>query len=67
MLNRVPSGGQLKVEHVVGVLEKRYPYVEISSILGPDSAYDNNRKVRDLCFQCVCFKYFSSTPSQMSH
>ncbi|XP_016329532.1 UDP-glucose:glycoprotein glucosyltransferase 1-like [Sinocyclocheilus anshuiensis] len=27
-----------------GVLEKRYPYVEISSILGPDSAYDNNRK-----------------------
>uniref|UniRef100_A0A671PLJ1 UDP-glucose ceramide glucosyltransferase-like 1 n=1 Tax=Sinocyclocheilus anshuiensis TaxID=1608454 RepID=A0A671PLJ1_9TELE len=44
MLNRVPSGGKLKVEHVVGVLEKRYPYVEISSILGPDSAYDNNRK-----------------------
>uniref|UniRef100_A0A8C1SYB4 UDP-glucose glycoprotein glucosyltransferase 1 n=1 Tax=Cyprinus carpio TaxID=7962 RepID=A0A8C1SYB4_CYPCA len=35
---------KLKVEHVVGVLEKRYPYVEISSILGPDSAYDNNRK-----------------------
>lgn len=50
MLNRVPSGGKLKVEHVVGVLEKRYPYVEISSILGPDSAYDNNRKVRDLFF-----------------
>ncbi|XP_051553094.1 UDP-glucose:glycoprotein glucosyltransferase 1-like [Myxocyprinus asiaticus] len=44
MLNRVPSGGRLKVEHVVGVLEKRYPYVEISSILGPDTAYDNNRK-----------------------
>uniref|UniRef100_A0A673I2L8 UDP-glucose ceramide glucosyltransferase-like 1 n=1 Tax=Sinocyclocheilus rhinocerous TaxID=307959 RepID=A0A673I2L8_9TELE len=44
MFNRVPSGGKLKVEHVVGVLEKRYPYVEISSILGPDSAYDNNRK-----------------------
>ncbi len=50
MLNRVPSGGKLKVEHVVGVLEKRYPYVEISSILGPDSVYDNNRKVRDLFF-----------------
>ncbi|KAG1934951.1 UDP-glucose:glycoprotein glucosyltransferase 1 isoform X1 [Pimephales promelas] len=44
ILNKVPSGGKLKVEHVVGVLEKRYPYVEISSILGPDSAYDNNRK-----------------------
>uniref|UniRef100_A0A671L3N4 UDP-glucose ceramide glucosyltransferase-like 1 n=1 Tax=Sinocyclocheilus anshuiensis TaxID=1608454 RepID=A0A671L3N4_9TELE len=44
MLNRVPSGGKLKVEETDGVLEKRYPYVEISSILGPDSAYDNNRK-----------------------
>uniref|UniRef100_A0AAR2L2Z5 UDP-glucose ceramide glucosyltransferase-like 1 n=1 Tax=Pygocentrus nattereri TaxID=42514 RepID=A0AAR2L2Z5_PYGNA len=44
MLNRVPSGGKLKVEHVVGVLEKRYPYVEVSSILGADSAYDSNRK-----------------------
>uniref|UniRef100_A0A672T791 UDP-glucose ceramide glucosyltransferase-like 1 n=1 Tax=Sinocyclocheilus grahami TaxID=75366 RepID=A0A672T791_SINGR len=40
----VISVSKLKVEHVVGVLEKRYPYVEISSILGPDSAYDNNRK-----------------------
>ncbi|XP_062849869.1 UDP-glucose:glycoprotein glucosyltransferase 1 [Trichomycterus rosablanca] len=44
MLNRVPSGRKLKVEHVVSVLEKRYPYVEVSSILGADSAYDNNRK-----------------------
>ncbi|XP_066537014.1 UDP-glucose:glycoprotein glucosyltransferase 1 isoform X2 [Hoplias malabaricus] len=44
MLNRVPSGGKLKVEHVVGVLEKLYPYVEVSSILGADSAYDSNRK-----------------------
>ncbi|XP_036410069.1 UDP-glucose:glycoprotein glucosyltransferase 1 isoform X2 [Megalops cyprinoides] len=44
MFNRVPSGGKLKVEHVVGVLEKRYPYVEVSSILGSDSAYDKNRK-----------------------
>ncbi|TSS97504.1 UDP-glucose:glycoprotein glucosyltransferase 1 [Bagarius yarrelli] len=44
MLNRVPSGGKLKVEDVVAVLKKRYPYVEISSILGADSAYDNNRK-----------------------
>ncbi|KAL2076561.1 hypothetical protein ACEWY4_027843 [Coilia grayii] len=44
MLNRVSPGGQLKVEHVVGVLEKSYPYVEVSSILGADSAYDKNRK-----------------------
>lgn len=45
MFNRVPSGGLLKVEHVVGVLEKRYPYVEVGSILGADSSYDKNRKV----------------------
>nr|XP_023674332.1 UDP-glucose:glycoprotein glucosyltransferase 1 isoform X2 [Paramormyrops kingsleyae] len=44
MFNRVPSGGSLKVEHVVGVLEKRYPYVEVGSILGADSSYDKNRK-----------------------
>ncbi|KAJ8270389.1 hypothetical protein GJAV_G00113890, partial [Gymnothorax javanicus] len=44
MFNKVPSGGSLKVEHVVSVLEKRYPYVELSSILGADSAYDKNRK-----------------------
>ncbi|XP_031416124.1 UDP-glucose:glycoprotein glucosyltransferase 1 isoform X2 [Clupea harengus] len=44
MLNRVPPGGQLKVEHVVGFLEKSYPYVKVSSILGSDSAYDKNRK-----------------------
>ncbi|KAJ8384299.1 hypothetical protein AAFF_G00206560 [Aldrovandia affinis] len=44
MFNRVPNGETLKVEHVVSVLEKRYPYVEVSSILGADSAYDKNRK-----------------------
>ncbi|XP_047673638.1 UDP-glucose:glycoprotein glucosyltransferase 1 isoform X1 [Tachysurus fulvidraco] len=44
MLNRVPSGGKLKVEDVVAVMKKRYPYVEVSSILGADSAYDHNRK-----------------------
>lgn len=46
MLNKVPKGGNLKVEHVVSFLEKSYPYVEVSSILGSDSAYDKNRKVR---------------------
>uniref|UniRef100_A0A452TRP9 UDP-glucose ceramide glucosyltransferase-like 1 n=1 Tax=Ursus maritimus TaxID=29073 RepID=A0A452TRP9_URSMA len=34
-------------EHVVSVLEKKYPYVEVNSILGIDSAYDRNRKVRN--------------------
>ncbi|XP_041954806.1 UDP-glucose:glycoprotein glucosyltransferase 1 isoform X1 [Alosa sapidissima] len=51
MLNRVPKGGNLKVEHVVGVLEKSYPYVEVSSILGADSAYDKNRKEGKAYFQ----------------
>uniref|UniRef100_A0AAY4AMJ7 UDP-glucose ceramide glucosyltransferase-like 1 n=1 Tax=Denticeps clupeoides TaxID=299321 RepID=A0AAY4AMJ7_9TELE len=46
IFNRIPSGGTLKLEHVLRFLEKRYPYVEVSSILGPDSAYDKNRKVR---------------------
>uniref|UniRef100_A0A8D2IJG0 UDP-glucose ceramide glucosyltransferase-like 1 n=1 Tax=Varanus komodoensis TaxID=61221 RepID=A0A8D2IJG0_VARKO len=35
---------KLKVEHVVSVLEKQYPYVEVNSILGVDSVYDQNRK-----------------------
>lgn len=33
--------------NVVKVLEKRFPYVEVSSILGADSSYDANRKVRE--------------------
>ncbi|XP_034050699.1 UDP-glucose:glycoprotein glucosyltransferase 1 [Thalassophryne amazonica] len=44
MFNHVPVGGQLSVGDVVKVLEKRFPYVEVSSILGADSSYDNNRK-----------------------
>ncbi|KAL4624741.1 UDP-glucose:glycoprotein glucosyltransferase 1 isoform X2 [Arapaima gigas] len=44
MFNIVPRGGSLKVEHVVSVLEKRYAYVNVGRILGPDSAYDQNRK-----------------------
>lgn len=48
MYNKVKTGDQLKVEHVVSVLEKQYPYVEVNSILGIDSAYDQNRKVRIL-------------------
>uniref|UniRef100_A0A670I5N9 UDP-glucose ceramide glucosyltransferase-like 1 n=1 Tax=Podarcis muralis TaxID=64176 RepID=A0A670I5N9_PODMU len=42
--NKVNTGEKLKVEHVVSVLEKQYPYVEVNSILGVDSAYDHNRK-----------------------
>ncbi|KAG8013261.1 UDP-glucose:glycoprotein glucosyltransferase 1, partial [Nibea albiflora] len=44
MFNRVAIGGQLSVGDVVKVLEKRFPYVEVSSILGADSSYDSNRK-----------------------
>ncbi|XP_033883583.3 UDP-glucose:glycoprotein glucosyltransferase 1-like isoform X1 [Acipenser ruthenus] len=44
MYNKVRTGEKLKVENVISVLEKKYPYVEVSSILGADSAYDKNRK-----------------------
>nr|XP_019953448.1 PREDICTED: UDP-glucose:glycoprotein glucosyltransferase 1 [Paralichthys olivaceus] len=44
MFNHVPIGGQLSVGDVVKVLEKRFPYVEVSSVLGADSSYDSNRK-----------------------
>ena len=46
MFNRVPIGAKLSVGDVVKVLEKRFPYVEVSSVLGADSSYDSNRKVR---------------------
>lgn len=45
MFNRVPVGAKLSVGDVVKVLEKRFPYVEVSSVLGADSSYDSNRKV----------------------
>ncbi|MGH0151390.1 UNVERIFIED_CONTAM: hypothetical protein FKN15_020190 [Acipenser sinensis] len=44
MYNKVRTGEKLKVENVISVLEKKYPYVEVSSILGADSVYDRNRK-----------------------
>ncbi|XP_061824096.1 UDP-glucose:glycoprotein glucosyltransferase 1 [Nerophis lumbriciformis] len=44
MFNRVPPEGRLSVGDVIKVLEKRFPYVEISSILGADSSYDSKRK-----------------------
>ncbi|TNN36569.1 UDP-glucose:glycoprotein glucosyltransferase 1 [Liparis tanakae] len=44
MFNRVAVGGKLSVGDVVKVLEKRFPYVEVSSVLGADSSYDSNRK-----------------------
>ncbi|KAJ3581197.1 hypothetical protein NHX12_016930, partial [Muraenolepis orangiensis] len=44
MFNQVATGGRLSVGDVVKVLEKRFPYVEVSSILGGDSSYDANRK-----------------------
>ncbi|XP_037705016.1 UDP-glucose:glycoprotein glucosyltransferase 1 isoform X2 [Choloepus didactylus] len=42
--NKVRTGDTVKVEHVVSVLENKYSYVEVNSILGIDSAYDQNRK-----------------------
>uniref|UniRef100_A0A8C2UXN0 UDP-glucose:glycoprotein glucosyltransferase 1 n=1 Tax=Chinchilla lanigera TaxID=34839 RepID=A0A8C2UXN0_CHILA len=42
--NKVRTGDKVKVEHVVSVLQKKYPYVEVNSILGIDSVYDQNRK-----------------------
>lgn len=51
MFNQIPLGGLLTVGNVVKVLEKRFPYVEVSSILGADSSYDSNRKVRRLTVQ----------------
>ncbi|XP_075873860.1 UDP-glucose:glycoprotein glucosyltransferase 1 isoform X2 [Nelusetta ayraudi] len=44
MFNQIPLGGTLSVLNVVKVLEKSFPYVEVSSILGVDSSYDTNRK-----------------------
>ncbi|XP_069069835.1 UDP-glucose:glycoprotein glucosyltransferase 1 isoform X1 [Pleurodeles waltl] len=44
--NKVMPGDKLKVEHVISVLEKKYPYMEVSSILGSDSVYEKNRKAR---------------------
>uniref|UniRef100_A0AAX7V946 UDP-glucose glycoprotein glucosyltransferase 1 n=1 Tax=Astatotilapia calliptera TaxID=8154 RepID=A0AAX7V946_ASTCA len=44
MFNHVPVGGRLSVGDVVKVLEKKFPYVEVSSVLGADSSYDSNRK-----------------------
>ncbi|XP_054981511.1 UDP-glucose:glycoprotein glucosyltransferase 1 isoform X2 [Sorex araneus] len=42
--NKVRTGEKVKVEHVVSVLESKYPYSEASIILGVNSAYDQNRK-----------------------
>lgn len=53
MFNQIPLGGVLSVGNVVKVLEKRFPYVEVSSILGVDSSYDTNRKVRGVELQDV--------------
>ncbi|KAG8445575.1 hypothetical protein GDO86_010376 [Hymenochirus boettgeri] len=42
--NKVLTGERLTVKHVTSVLEQKYPYVELSSILAIDSAYDQKRK-----------------------
>lgn len=61
MFNRVTIGGKLSVGDVVKVLEKRFPYVEVSSVLGADSSYDNNRKVNATEFGFT--KYCLLTPN----
>ncbi|XP_073481572.1 UDP-glucose:glycoprotein glucosyltransferase 1 isoform X1 [Aquarana catesbeiana] len=42
--NKLRAGEKLTVKHVTSVLEQKYRYVELSSILGLDSAYDQYRK-----------------------
>ncbi|KAM4694054.1 UDP-glucose:glycoprotein glucosyltransferase 1 isoform 2-T2 [Discoglossus pictus] len=42
--NKVRTGEKLTVKHVTSVMEQKYPYVEMSSIFGSDSAYDQYRK-----------------------
>lgn len=59
MYNKVNAGEKLKVEHVISVLEKQYPYVEVNSILGIDSAYDQNRKVRN-SYYCYYLYFLTS-------
>ncbi|XP_066454002.1 UDP-glucose:glycoprotein glucosyltransferase 1 isoform X3 [Eleutherodactylus coqui] len=42
--SKVRTGEKLTVKHITSVLEEKYRYVELSSILGHDSAYDQNTK-----------------------
>ncbi|XP_075964586.1 UDP-glucose:glycoprotein glucosyltransferase 1 isoform X1 [Anarhichas minor] len=51
IFNQVAIGGKLSVGDVVKVLEKRFPYVEVSSVLGADSSYDSNRKEAGAYYQ----------------
>lgn len=51
--NKLRAGEKLTVKHVTSVLEQKYRYVELSSILGLDSAYDQYRKVREPFMVCL--------------
>ncbi|XP_069752683.1 UDP-glucose:glycoprotein glucosyltransferase 1 isoform X2 [Narcine bancroftii] len=42
--NKVMPGQKLTIEHIISTLEKDFTNVEMTSILGSDSAYDRNRK-----------------------
>ncbi|XP_051873658.1 UDP-glucose:glycoprotein glucosyltransferase 1 isoform X2 [Pristis pectinata] len=42
--NKVMPGEKLTIEHIISTLEKDFSNVEVTSILGSDSAYDRNRK-----------------------
>ncbi|XP_072330785.1 UDP-glucose:glycoprotein glucosyltransferase 1 isoform X2 [Scyliorhinus torazame] len=41
---KVKEGEKLAIEHIIATLEKDFSNVEVSSILGADSAFDRNRK-----------------------
>lgn len=45
MYNKVTPGEKLSIEHIISTLEKDFSNIEVTSILGSDSAYDRNRKV----------------------
>lgn len=59
----------MSIGDVVKVLEKKFPYVEVSSVLGADSSYDSNRKVRgaecdvSVLDDTIIFRYYQSIMS----
>ncbi|XP_060690892.1 UDP-glucose:glycoprotein glucosyltransferase 1 isoform X2 [Hemiscyllium ocellatum] len=42
--SKVKEGEKLAIEHIIGTLEKDFSNIEVTSILGSNSAYDRNRK-----------------------
>ncbi|XP_043557860.1 UDP-glucose:glycoprotein glucosyltransferase 1 isoform X2 [Chiloscyllium plagiosum] len=42
--SKVKESEKLAIEHIIGTLEKDFSNIEVTSILGSNSAYDRNRK-----------------------